>query len=540
MQAHISDTTNIDLFIDAMRAYSEKIGEVHITELDVAQNSAGINADYYQAVFYKTLFESLIKEVENGVNLTSVTICGLTDDNSWKKESSPLLFNGDLSKKMAFDAVVYAITGKDLPEPAYVAPDFSDSFYDFETSSDGITARGNGKIEIQSEEVFDGKSALKNSKRTSSWNGASFDVSRFVGQTIDISAWVKSASADIKLSADIDGSWPVIATADTSSGEWVQIKGRYSVPKDLTALKLYFEASDFSDIYIDDLKVKLVGLDEGFEGSSNIALARGVGHMPVITVTDSDSKSGGRSLKVSREASEATVKMDVSPYIGRNIRISAYVKTSDSTVKMGLETGTPVELCSKASDKGGWTLLQADCLTPDSLNSAMIYIETNGSQDFYVDDFSVRLLDYYDNLENGASFFDTRWVGAGRLEYVKEASGNHAVKLTDKSESYYGVSFDASEFLGNEVEITCDVKTDDSEIYLTGDLAGEWPRYITAKAKPGQYATIGTVVRLPKDLTSLSLYVSSNGTSDIFVDNLSIKRVKIDDEYKVSLTVHLR
>lgn len=533
MQAHLSDNTNIDAFVAAMKDYSDYIGEVHITELDVTQTSSGINAEYYQAAFYNNLFKALIEKVNEGVNLTSVTVWGLTDDNSWKKETSPLLFNGNLSKKQAFDGVVYAITGEELPGPAFEAPDFTDVYYNFEDSSDGITARGDSTINVQDSEVFDGKKSLSVTNRGANWHGASFDVTKFVGQTIDISAWVKSSDPEVKISADIDGLWPNIAAADTSSGDWVQIKGRYSIPSELTALKLYFETGNTADIYVDDLKVKLVGLYEGFEGNGNIATARGVGHMPQISVTDTDANSGSKSLLVTREETDANVKFDISKYIGRNINIEFAVKSNDTEINVGLDADEPVKL-GTYNLTGAWNSFSFNYTVPDGISSAQIYIETNGNSDLYVDDFNVTVLDFSDDLENGAGNFGVRWGGAGTVEYVEDGASNHAVKLTGRDESYYGLVFDVSQFLGNEVEITCDVKTDDSEIYLSGDIDNVWPRYISADAKPGEYRTIGTVVSLPKDMTALKVYVETNGKSDIYVDNLEIKRVKIGSESKVT------
>lgn len=535
MQSHVADTTKLDTYIEALRRYDEAIGEVHITELDVAQTSTGVNAEYYQAVFYNELFKALVEEVKNGVNLTSVTIWGLTDDNSWKKESSPLLFNADLSKKMAFDGIVNAITGKEMPEPAYVAPDFTDMNMDFEDgTTQGFGTRGDGSVTVQSDVVLDGKSALLDSGRTATWNGTNFDVSRFIGQTIAISAWVKSDADEVKLSADIDGKWPNIATVSTKNGDWVQLIGTYKVPADMTSLKLYFEASDLSDIYIDHVKVKLVGLEEGFEEDVNIAKARGVGHMPVVAVTDKEShNAGGHSLSVKREAKEASMSFDVSKYIGQTVKVKAFVKTDDSKVKLGLDGDSPVQIAETSAVKGGWTEITGTYAIPKTLASANMYIETDGNADFYVDDISVVMDDYVDDVEGDLNFA-TRWGGAGEIAKVEDGAGNHAAVLTERSESYYGTVFDVSAYLGMEVEISLDVKTDDSTINLTGDIDNVWPNYASVPSDPGKYKTVRAIVNLPKDVASLRLYVETDGNSDLYVDNLRIRRVPVGKEYKVT------
>ncbi len=59
----------------------------------------------------------LIEANKEGGKVTCATVWGLTDDNSWIKGANPLLFNGDLSEKKAFDAIIYAVTGESLGEP---------------------------------------------------------------------------------------------------------------------------------------------------------------------------------------------------------------------------------------------------------------------------------------------------------------------------------------------------------------------------------------------------------------------------------------
>ena len=543
MQAHLSDNTDIGLFSEALRKFDEVVDEVHITELDVIRTSTGVNADYYQAVLYKNLFNALINEVDKGVNLTSVTIWGLTDDNSWKKESLPLLFNADLSKKLAFDAIVYAKTGEELPGPAYVAPDFTDMYATFDdvdttVESEGFTPRGSSSLTIQKEVVFNGEAALLVSDREQSWNGASFDVSRFVGQTISVSAWVKSVADTVKLSADISGTWPNIASVDTSNGEWTQITGTYKVPSNLNALQLYFETGDTNDIYIDNVRVKLVGMEEGFEEEESIASARGVGHMPVVSVVDNVYRGAqGHSFLVTRAAQEATMKFDVSRYIGNVVNVKAYVKTIDSKIRLGLDGDNPIQIAEVNAVPGEWTEISGTYQIGNNNSSANMYIETDGKADFYVDDIFVEIGEFVNDVENEDILFTTRWGGAGTITRVEDGVNNHAAVLTNRTENYYGVAFDVSAYIGMEVEISIDVKTEDKTIKLAADMDG-WPNYARATAVSGEYTTIRTAVKLPNNITSLNLYVETDGTSDIYVDNLRIKRIPMGTEHKVTFNAN--
>ncbi len=541
MQGHLSDNTSIPTYIEALRKYDQVVDEVQITELDVSQTTTGVNAEYYQAKFYKEFFEALIAEVKNGVNLNSVTVWGLTDDNSWKKETLPLLFKGNLSKKLAFDGLVAAVNGTELPEPAFVAPDFKDMNATFDAEdatveSEGFSVRGGGLLSIQSDVVFNGKNALLDTGRTANWHGASFDVSRFIGQTIEVSAWVKCAAPEVKLSADIDGVWPNLAAVDTSDGEWKQLTAVYQVPSNMTALKLYFEAGTLDDIYIDSVKVKLHGMNEDFEGEANIASARGVAHVPSFAgVTDTDSyNESGHSFLVKRAEQDATMKFDVSKYIGYNITVKAFVKTSDAKIRLGFDSDTPVLITEVDSVAGEWTEINATYKLSNQLTAASLYIETDGNADIYIDNISVLMSDLKEDVEGATTVLTTRWGGAGTLSIVEDgAKDNHVAVLKDRTANYMGIAFDVTSYIGMDVLVSMDVKTNDAKISLTGDIDGTWPNYVNTTSNKGQYKTIHAAIKLPSNLSTLRLYVETDGTSDLYVDNVTIKRIPVGTEHKL-------
>lgn len=533
MQGHLSDTSDIDAFITALNMYSAKGFEVQVTELDVTQSSSGVNAEYNQGQFYYKLFRALLDAKKGGANLTGVTIWGLTDDNSWKKESSPLIFRGDLSAKLAFTGIVNAKTGDSMPEPEYEAPDFSDAFFSFddleaEQPEQGFVKRngGGGTVKVQSEVVHEGQGALLDSGRTESWHGASFDVSRFAGQTICVQGWVKTDDAQVKLTADIDGKWPTVATANSAGGDWVFISGTYTIPKELAGLSLYFETNGTADLYIDDVSVRLVGMDEGFEGTSHVAVPRGVGHMPQLTQTSQEAHSGKHSLQVTRQAQEATVMLDISKYVGKTVEVVAFVKTADETIRMGVdgEDKLVVETPAAAED---WTELRGVFTVPAERTSAQVYIETSGASEYYIDDVSIRIGSVCVDLEDGVMAFAPRWQGAGTLAIVEE-DGNHCAMLSNRAEAYYGISYDITPYLGMEVEVSFDVKTEDTEIKLSGEIDQVWPNYIVAACQPGEFTTVSGIIRLPNDLSALRVYVESNGTSDLYVDNFTVCRTPVE------------
>ncbi len=407
MQGHISDNNDIDSIITALKDYAKYANQIHITELDVKCTCTNINAEYYQAVFYKNLFEALLKAKEEGANLTCVTLWGLTDDNSWIRGADPLLFKGDLSEKKSFEALVYAKNGGDLGEPEPVCFDLSDRYIGFNFDTDelpkpediGFKMIGFGQLEIQDRIVHSGKYALANEKRFGSWSFIGINISDFVGQTIDVDLWVKSPAKAVSLKSDASGRDGAIFTADTSDGEWKNIKVRYKVPGDVHSMFLRFETIEeipdvFSPVYLDDISIKLVGLEESFEEEKHIAAIRGAGHLPFIyTTADESHTENGKSLCVTRHEKDATVKFDISSYIGHNIKAKLYVKTTDEEIRIGLDAPSPVEWGRFVSSKVGWTEIEVGASISENLTSAQFYVETEGSSDMFIDDILVTLAD---------------------------------------------------------------------------------------------------------------------------------------------------
>lgn len=272
MQGHLDDTQSIEQYMTALEKYNAAVPEIHITELDVGRTGTDANADYYQAKFYYEFFSRLIEEVKDGVNLTSVTLWGLTDDASWRRDSNPLLFNGDLSKKPAFEAMVMAAKGEE-----------------FSLTPEKITA--------EAKDLY-----------------VTFEPYKEDGKTKTVT------------------------------------------PQDIGAV------------------------------------SRGSGHQSVITIVNEENHTEGAaigfSLRVRRNEQDATMKMDVSSYIGKTINITAFAKTQDKKIRMGLDTAEPKQLAEQATSED-WVELSAVCTIPEELNSAYLYFETDGNADFYLDDISI-------------------------------------------------------------------------------------------------------------------------------------------------------
>jgi len=121
MQGHYGSWLNNETDFAKLKANIEKYLElgiiVDISELDITFGSdlEGKNANTKmtsedatnQAKAYAKLFRLILElEEKHPSKITRVTMWGIDDKTSWKSKGNPCLFDGDLNKKKAFDAVV--------------------------------------------------------------------------------------------------------------------------------------------------------------------------------------------------------------------------------------------------------------------------------------------------------------------------------------------------------------------------------------------------------------------------------------------------
>lgn len=122
-------------------------------------------------------------------------------------------------------------------------------------------------------------------------------------------------------------------------------------------------------------------------------LGRGTGHQATLMLAPKINHTAdaaiGYSLKVSRNEQDASMKLDVSRYAGKNVTVTVFVMTEDKKIRMGLETDAGTQLLEADAVSGDWTELSAGVTIPEDAPAAFIYLETDGAADFYVDDISV-------------------------------------------------------------------------------------------------------------------------------------------------------
>ncbi len=281
MQGHINDKQSIETYVTALRKYSDSVGEVQITELDIEATKNDDNRWLFQAKEYYELFSRLIEERKNGVNLVAVTIWGLTDGSSWKSQTTPLLFYDDLTKKPAFDAMVLAAKGEEFNMTvASTQKAAKDALIDFEPvdagngnltpvnpKEAGFFSRGSGhtaNIMLQMNTNHTEKSegvgyALKVSRKE---NDATlkFDISRYAGKTVDVKFYVKTT--DRVMIAGIDRDEPVVLAAKEITDEWNEMRYRFSIPADTPSEYVFFETDGHADFFVDDVTVNIVPEDD--------------------------------------------------------------------------------------------------------------------------------------------------------------------------------------------------------------------------------------------------------------------------------------
>lgn len=325
MQGHLSDTQSIASYKKALEAYNEAVGEVQITELDVGCTRTDNDRFYVQAQFYYNFFSMLVEEVKNGVNLTSVTLWGLTDTSSWRADTEPLLFYGNLEAKPAYKAVAQAGKGEEFTVTlAESLTEIGDMTIDFEpyhnTAGElvtvdareaGVLPRGSGHLakvmlaakmnHTPGQAVGFGAKVIRDDRDAN----VMIDISKYSGKTIDLTMYVMTEDSVITLG--MDGAYPYILDKKYANGTgadgWIEFSHKLTVPGDMTAVYLFVETDGTKEIYLDDISVKITEPDGSEQVITREALDEGIGNdggvslEPADTVKDDGTQAAADSAQ---------------------------------------------------------------------------------------------------------------------------------------------------------------------------------------------------------------------------------------------------
>ncbi len=150
-------------------------------------------------------------------------------------------------------------------------------------------------------------------------------------------------------------------------------------------------------------------------------IGRGTGHQARLKlaqkINHTEGAAIGFSLWVSRQEQDASMKLNISRYAGKNVTVTAYVMTEDKKIRMGLETDGDTQLLEADAVSGDWAELSANVTIPEDAPAAFLYLETDGAADFYVDDISVVI------NADGAPATEGPAAGEGDASAADEADG---------------------------------------------------------------------------------------------------------------------
>lgn len=103
MQSHLSTDDDIRFkFMLAAKAFCEEGYEVQATELDIGVKESSKGAFRTQGSKYKSFFRVMKNLQEEGYPVTNVTVWGLNDELSWRKDEFALMFDKDMEPKPAY------------------------------------------------------------------------------------------------------------------------------------------------------------------------------------------------------------------------------------------------------------------------------------------------------------------------------------------------------------------------------------------------------------------------------------------------------
>ncbi|MBR4199857.1 MAG: endo-1,4-beta-xylanase [Oscillospiraceae bacterium] len=125
-QSHLNVTNNDTaepfpspgLYKSALAKFAETGLDIQITELDATATNSVANWDKLQAQYYSEIMDAIVTYKDS---ISAVVFWGTTDDQSWRKEATPLLFDEKYQAKSCFDSIIDGIEYT-APQPKQTEP----------------------------------------------------------------------------------------------------------------------------------------------------------------------------------------------------------------------------------------------------------------------------------------------------------------------------------------------------------------------------------------------------------------------------------
>ena len=125
-QSHLNVTNNgqaepfpsASAYKSALAKFAATGLDIQITELDATATNSVENWQELQAQYYSDIMDAIVEYKDS---ISAVVFWGTTDDQSWRKEATPLLFDETYQAKPCFDSIIdgiqYTVTEPKQTEP---------------------------------------------------------------------------------------------------------------------------------------------------------------------------------------------------------------------------------------------------------------------------------------------------------------------------------------------------------------------------------------------------------------------------------------
>jgi arabinoxylan arabinofuranohydrolase len=114
--------------------------------------------------------------------------------------------------------------------------------------------------------------------------------------------------------------------------------------------------------------------------------------------------------------------------------------------------------------------------------------------------------------------------GAESLEVISEGAhgGSKCLKVSGRTSNWHGVIWGVSQFAGTRIKISCWVKSASPSVKLTADEGDPWPNITTVDTSSGKWTKVEGEYSVSALKPANGVYLETEDTEDIYVDDLSI------------------